>query len=57
MTDVQGSARVVMNGNQITARHDYMPFGEEIGAGTGLRTTSPPHNPTTQQTPIVRSIP
>lgn len=24
----------------ITARHDYLPFGEEIGAGVGLRTTT-----------------
>jgi len=24
----------------IIARHDYLPFGEEIGAGLGLRTTS-----------------
>ena len=30
-----------MSGNQIVERHDYRPFGEEIGAGTGLRTTTP----------------
>jgi hypothetical protein len=40
LQDVQGSTRAVMNGNQVVTRHDYLPFGEEIGAGTGLRTTS-----------------
>jgi len=36
--DVQGSTRAIMSGNQIAARHDYLPSGEEIGAGVGLRT-------------------
>src|ERR1700720_837694 len=34
--------QLVMNNNGsssvITARHDYLPFGEEIGFGTGMRT-------------------
>jgi RHS repeat-associated protein len=40
MTDHQGSTRVVMSGSSIVARHDYLPFGEEVGAGTGLRTST-----------------
>jgi len=36
---VQGSTRAVMSGTTVVARHDFLPFGEEIGAGTGLRTT------------------
>ncbi len=44
LTDVQGSARVLMENNgtssAILARHDYLPFGEEIWAGVGLRTTT-----------------
>ncbi len=41
LTDLQGSARVLMdNSGAIVARHDYLPFGEEIFAGTGLRTAS-----------------
>lgn len=41
MNDLQGSARVTMNASGgILARHDYLPFGEEINAGTGLRTTA-----------------
>lgn len=44
LTDLQGSARAVMDNNggssTIVARHDYLPFGEEISAGIGLRTTS-----------------
>lgn len=44
LSDLQGSARAVMNStgvgsSTIIARHDYLPFGEEITAGTGLRTT------------------
>ncbi|MGH9958103.1 MAG: RHS repeat-associated core domain-containing protein, partial [Pyrinomonadaceae bacterium] len=39
LQDVQGSTRAVMSGAGIVARHDFLPFGEEIGAGTGLRTT------------------
>jgi RHS repeat-associated protein len=42
LQDLQGSTRAVMNNNgsssAIIARHDYLPFGEEIGSGTGLRT-------------------
>jgi RHS repeat-associated protein len=45
LTDVQGATRALMNNSgsgtsTITARHDYLPFGEEIGAGVGLRTTT-----------------
>lgn len=45
LTDVQGSTRALMNNSgsgssTITSRHDYLPFGEEILAGTGLRTTT-----------------
>jgi len=39
MADVQGSTRLVMNGSgAIEARHDYLPFGEEIPSETELRT-------------------
>jgi RHS repeat-associated protein len=42
LTDAQGSTRAVISnsgGNSaILARHDYLPFGEEIGSGTGQRT-------------------
>ncbi|MEO7507142.1 MAG: RHS repeat-associated core domain-containing protein, partial [Pyrinomonadaceae bacterium] len=27
------------NGGSVISRHDYLPFGEEIGAGVGSRTT------------------
>jgi RHS repeat-associated protein len=41
LTDVQGSARTIMNNNggssTVIARHDYLPFGEEIASGIGLR--------------------
>jgi RHS repeat-associated protein len=44
MSDAQGSTRVIMNSNAaITARHDYLPFGEEIKVGTagaGMRSSS-----------------
>jgi RHS repeat-associated protein len=34
----QGSTSVVTdNGGAVKARHDYLPFGEEIGAGVGSR--------------------
>ena len=38
-------SRVVMNSNgvgtsTVITRHDYLPFGEEIGAGTGLRSST-----------------
>src|SRR5207248_2409414 len=41
LPDLQGTTRAVMNNNgnssMIVARHDYLPFGEEIGSGVGLR--------------------
>ena len=38
-TDHLGSTRVVTGQNQaVVARYDYLPFGEEIGAGVGSRT-------------------
>ena len=45
LTDVQGSTRAVMDNSgsgssTIVARHDYLPFGEEIWTGMGLRTTT-----------------
>jgi RHS repeat-associated protein len=44
LSDVQGTTRAVMNNNgspsAIVARHDYLPFGEELWAGIGLRTTT-----------------
>jgi RHS repeat-associated protein len=44
MQDLQGSTRAVMNNgtygsSAIIARHDYLPFGEEIWLGTGLRSS------------------
>jgi RHS repeat-associated protein len=36
MADRIGSTRALMNAaGAVTSRHDYFPFGEEIGAGTG----------------------
>ncbi|HEX3250603.1 MAG TPA: DUF4214 domain-containing protein [Pyrinomonadaceae bacterium] len=45
LTDLQGSARALMNNSgsgtsTIIARHDYLPFGEEIFEGVGLRTST-----------------
>lgn len=38
--DNLGSPRVLTNsGAAVVSRHDYKPFGEEISAGTGARTT------------------
>src|SRR6185503_17548053 len=38
--DHLGSPRVVTNsGASVISRHDYMPFGEELGSGIGGRTT------------------
>jgi len=38
LADAQGTARTVMNnnggGSTVLARHDYLPFGEEIAAGS-----------------------
>jgi RHS repeat-associated protein len=40
LTDLQGSTRAIVNSSgAVTARHDYLPFGEEVGAGIGLRTS------------------
>ena len=43
LTDAQGTVRTVMNNNgsssSVVARHDYLPFGEEIGSGIGLRSS------------------
>jgi RHS repeat-associated protein len=39
LQDVQGSTRAVMSGTSVVARHDFLPFGEEISVNTGLRTT------------------
>jgi RHS repeat-associated protein len=30
-----------MNGSSLIARHDYLPFGEEIGSGIGFRSSTP----------------
>lgn len=53
LTDHQGSTRVVTNqSGQVTERHDYKPFGEDVGAGVGLRTTGQGYsasNPIRQQ--------
>jgi hypothetical protein len=50
LTDVQGTTRAVVDNNGsssvIVARHDYLPFGEEIWAGVGLRSTSQKYNAT-----------
>lgn len=45
LTDAQGSVRALMNNSgsgtsMIVSRHDYLPFGEEIFAGVGTRSTS-----------------
>ncbi|HEY6803269.1 MAG TPA: DUF4214 domain-containing protein, partial [Pyrinomonadaceae bacterium] len=44
LTDVQGSVRLLMENNStssaILSRHDYLPYGEEIWAGIGSRTTT-----------------
>ena len=40
-SDLLGSPRVVTNaGGGVVSRHDYMPFGEELTAGTGGRTAA-----------------
>ena len=39
--DALGSPRAITNNiGQVASRHDYLPFGEEISAGTGGRTTT-----------------
>lgn len=44
LTDVQGTTRAVMNNNgsssAVISRQDFLPFGEQIWAGVGLRSTS-----------------
>jgi len=40
-SDILGSPRVVTNSSgSVVSRHDYMPFGEELFAGTGGRTST-----------------
>jgi len=40
MADHLGSTRVITNSSgSVVSRHDYMPFGIELGAGVGGRTT------------------
>ena len=37
--DNLGTPRVITNSSAVVvSRHDYMPFGEEVGVGTGGRT-------------------
>lgn len=39
LADRQGSTRVVTSGaGVVTSRRDYEPFGQELGAGVGMRT-------------------
>lgn len=41
MEDRQGSARVVSDAaGAVASRRDYLPFGAEVGAGVGLRTSA-----------------
>jgi RHS repeat-associated protein len=45
MGDQQGSTRVVMtsvpvNGQLVASRRDYLPFGEDLPAGVGMRTAA-----------------
>ena len=44
LSDLQGTTRAVMNNNgsssAIVARHDYLPFGEELSSVVGLRSSS-----------------
>jgi RHS repeat-associated protein len=41
LSDLEGTTRALMNDNgsssAVVARHDYLPFGEELGSGTGAR--------------------
>jgi RHS repeat-associated protein len=40
-TDHLGTPRVITNSSgSVVSRHDYMPFGEELGAGVGGRTAA-----------------
>jgi RHS repeat-associated protein len=46
MADRRGSTRLLMNAaGAVTSRHDYLPFGEELGPGTGA-----PGSPTGMRT-------
>jgi RHS repeat-associated protein len=41
MLDRQGSTRAILNQSAtVLARFDYQPFGEDIGAGVGMRTST-----------------
>jgi RHS repeat-associated protein len=45
MADHQGSTRAVLNtAGTVVSRHDYLPFGEELSAGVGLRSSSQGYN-------------
>lgn len=45
MSDHLGSPRVVTNSSGgVISRHDYMPFGEELGSGVGGRTIGMGYN-------------
>jgi len=49
MADHQGSTRAVMKGSGtagelVVSRHDYLPFGEELYAGVGMRATNQSYN-------------
>jgi RHS repeat-associated protein len=52
LSDVQGSTRAVMNNagssSAVVARHDYLPFGEEIGSGIGSRSSGQGYSATDQ---------
>src|SRR5713226_8988308 len=40
-SDHVGSPRVITNGSGgVVSRHDYLPFGEELSAGVGLRNSN-----------------
>jgi RHS repeat-associated protein len=40
-SDQQGSPRTITNASgAVVSRHDYLPFGEELNAGIGMRTTN-----------------
>lgn len=45
MPDLQGSTRAVMNSTgAVLSRHDYLPFGEEVDAGVGMRVGNQGYN-------------
>ncbi|HEY6806223.1 MAG TPA: RHS repeat-associated core domain-containing protein [Pyrinomonadaceae bacterium] len=52
LTDAQGSTRLLMENNStssaILSRHDYLPYGEDIWAGIGSRTTTQKYGVTDQ---------